>query len=202
MEEQNKQIKIENIGSSISSILLSVLKNHEDYMNVAHLGGVNLAEQEALNRNSRVKRQCSSLPRIIASQLSLIRISLSVVELESIKEWKSKYPTSTQRDLQPFGNEGSDYLSLLEIRKLLRYCDECYREAQWTNNVRDDFIETIQQERENYAVFDKVLTKNFFLMLEELEETFENIYSILLKNGLITDIQTEIKTRSKSNERY
>ncbi len=200
--EENKQPKIETIGHSISSLLLESIKDHQTYMSIAHLGGRDLKEQESLSRNARASRKVRSLPRIISAQLSMIRVSLSIVKIESTKAWKKEHPTSSDKEISSFDIFDCDYSELVAIKFLLNHWEGCIRKAEWTNTIKDDFIQTIQHERENYAVNDLVPTDNFYKMIKDLEDTFEGIYSILLNNGLITSIQEDIKLRRKSNEVY
>lgn len=203
MEEENKkQIKVESIGSSISSILLSAIQNHQDVMTVASLGGVDLEQQEKLNRNRRTLRRAASLPRIINAQQGMVRISLSIIKIQSEKDWVSKYPTESDQKDNPFKKHDNDYNELLRVSEALSFFIQSIREASITNNLDDDFVRRIQHTRQNYAVNDWILTDNFFDMLGALEESFETVYSILLENGLITDITTELKSRSKSSGIY
>lgn len=170
-------------------------------MAIASLGGRDLREQERISPNRRRRRQSMSLPRIIAAQQSMIRISLGITKIQSKKEYNKKYTEEEQKS-NPFDDFDCDYTDLSSISKLLKVYLKYIRDAEFTNTLDDDFIVCVQHPENGYAVNDMKLTNKFFRMLSALEETFEGIYDIMLNNGLITDKITELKSQDKSSGIY
>ena len=72
---------------------------------------------------------------------------------------------------------------MLEVLETLRACEQDIIEADRTKQLDDDFI----LEKEDQLGEKKFeLTQNFFDMLDELENSYEKIYLLMLTNKIVS----------------
>jgi len=90
-----------------------------------------------------------------------------------------------------------DYDVLKYVNSFLKQSERSLRLATWTKTKKDDFIE----ERENPNTRDKeyYLTENFYDILEDLEDSYETIFDIMLRNGLINATLEDKGRKPKNN---
>lgn len=136
-------------------------------------------EEDKLDYSSRQLIKVRSLPRIISSQVEMITLSRAIVK-------------ETSKD-NPRPN---DYDNLIEILNFLKYAEKQIIIAEQTKSLKDDFI--IKRERYDGQVSE--LTENFYDMMDALETSFEMIYQILLKSGLLIETIKNGGRSKKFNE--
>ncbi len=178
MEEQKQpEIKIPSVGERLAGLLLDSTALHQNHMQRAR--GLFNPEEELLLDNVRQVLRVRSLPKIIGSQMGMISLSRGVIRHQNEKK-----------------DEPNDYNKLMESLSFLKFCEEAIIDAERTKCFKDDFMVVLQKNEGDVHS----LTDNFYEMLEDLETSFENIYIILLRAGLLTDtIRTE-ERRKKLNE--
>jgi len=194
--ENNKEIKVENIGKTISSVLLDSISIHNDAMILARFGATSMDDRSKSGPNQTRIKRLLSLGLVMASQIGMIRTSKSQVRIASLKEYDKEYNTPEAKKANPFKKEHNDYNELDAILKTLNKFDKFVRLNARSNVRGRRFIETVQQPHEHYDVGDYKLTENFFDMIGELEETYDGIDYIITCRGLITDV-TEAAARKK-----
>ena len=132
-------------------------------------------EAEEMETNQYILYRVRYLRKSISSLQAIINLVRGII--------KSQSPT--------------DYDRLIELLKFLRFADQQIIRADLTPTRDDDFLlkrTNLNGEEESY------LTENFYVMIEDIEETFENLQIILIKNKLLlTTINTQPR-RMKINE--
>jgi len=66
--------------------------------------------------------------------------------------------------------------------EVLKGCEDAILEAERTKCTKDDFM--VSQQR-NEGEFN-VLTENFYEMVDDLEQTYEQIYLLMLTNKIVS----------------
>jgi hypothetical protein len=195
--EEEKQIRIPTPGEKLSNILIDSLEVHQSYMRKVRTGCSNTEEAESISDNTRKMIQARSLIRVISSQRELITNARPIVYYQNNSDWLKEYKTSEEQTLHPFDKEVNSYYKLLKILSSLKYLVGCIREADRTTSTTDDFI-VKNLDGSGGMVYD--LTNNFYQMIEELENTYEKIYLILLKEGILTPLRKIADVRRKQND--
>lgn len=196
-QETKKQIKVESIGASISSLLLDAIQQHKENITIATLGGRNIEEQENVHPDKKTMIRVRSLARIIESQVSMISLSSVIVKRKSMEKFDSSKSSDEDIDFDKFD---CDYNVLMKGRSLLRFYSKSIRDAARTRTLKDDFVITRIDDITGTDIIEP--SEHFFDMMEGLEVCFEEIYGILHKNGLISDVIQEVKTKRKTNDVY
>jgi hypothetical protein len=180
MEDPNNktaELKSFNLQEQLGEQLIAdVLIRHRDLMRQAHSGilpewnpdldneVIVSGEKYSFPIYAKEVHQGKSLLLLVANQLELLTLVRPIL--------KFSYP--------------DDYENILGISKALRYFRSCLLEANRTKRLEDDFIRVIVDHNgTNHRV---ELTRNFFDMLEELSDSYEIIYYILIKNKIISPL--------------
>jgi len=82
-------------------------------------------------------------------------------------------------------------------------CDEIIRKkesAEQTRTKADDLVWTKIIPEGNYSSIQDNLSPNFWRLVRELEFLYEETYSIILKNGLLTKLNKQEPRRTRLNE--
>jgi hypothetical protein len=197
--DSKKEIKISELSPSekLGNMLLDSLEAHKSFMRLIRMGGIDTEQIETLEDNNRMLLRVRSLIRVIAIQRELIANARPIVHHFNYTSWNQKYKSEEQKIKNTFENEDNDYNKLLFLLNFLKYAEQNIIMADQTKTLKDDFL---IYKFDNNGNKKAILTSNFFEMAEDLEESFERIYSILLRNGLLITMITEQGKKLKSNE--
>ena len=181
-EEDNNNTKEIRIPTSneerIASILVSAVENFNEFLGIS-LG----LEKESLgdpNSNQLCFRRVNSLIKSINALKQIIRIARPSILVTTNNEEHLGILKAIQLDLD----------------ELIRRKDL----SEVTTSKADDLIISKEQNDGKYATTTFYLSKNFWDMVREVEELYECVYEVLLKNGLLTPLIKSIQRRSKLNE--
>jgi len=152
----------------------------EKFMEIAHSPKVN---------------QTKALPLVISCLRELVTLSRPQIKYNSFINWEKEYKTDKKSN--PFEKFDCDYNRLLEELEVLNYCRNAILSANRTKSLKDDFIRITDNTNGSK---DFRLTQRFYDLSDELEERFENIYFLMLKNKLVNSLVQTTERRSKLNE--
>jgi len=176
-------IKVFNPNKEISKeIVLEILIRHRDSFKQARTGEVIGIPVEKLTDNQRIFNQEKALPLIIASQREMITISRPIIYFKSLQNWKKKYRLDEEQKENPFEAEENEYNTLMDWLFFLKKCQTAILEAKATKCFKDDFM--IVKQKTEGDVFE--LTNNFFDMLDDLEQSYEQIYLLMLTHKIVS----------------
>jgi len=183
MGYETGEIKVFNPNKEISKeITLEILIRHRDALKQARTGELVGVSVEQIKDNDRKMNQVRSLNLIISAQREMINISRPILFFRSTQKWKKKYKEEEERKINTFEKEDSDYSRMIKWLNFLRYCEKAILIAERTNRVDDDFI--LKKQTPNGEV--KELTQNFYEMIEDLEDSYEQIYLLMLTNKIVS----------------
>jgi len=190
-------IRVFNPNKEISrEITLDILMRHRDAMKQARTGEI-ISEQKQ-NDNDRKFNQVRALNLIVGSQREMITISRPIIYFRSLQKWKKKFK-ELERDENPFEKHENDYNNMKKYLLLLIACEKDILEAERTKTLKDDYI--IKKELPEGDKYE--LTTNFYEMLEELENSYEQIYLLMLTNKIVSagiEEDEEITYKEKEDE--
>lgn len=197
LQKTNKEIKFQTSGEKLAGILLDTIEQHQKYMRYVRMGGDSIEQLEGMDDDTRHHIQVRSLNRVISFQRELITHARPMISYLCFEDYKKSYKSKEEQSLHPFDKEENDYNSLLQILYFLKKAEQEILKADLTRTKLDDFIIWRTDSEGNKLSY---LTNNFYDMVEDLEDSFEEIYKIMLKHGLLTTIITEQEKKLKSNE--
>lgn len=178
---------------------LKLMLWHSDAMRQARVGDIEGIELNKLTPNQRKHNQVKGLSIVISAQQELISTFRAQIKHRAMQKWRKLSPPK-EGEKVVFEKHENDYNNVMKIRGLLIACRMDILEADKTKRLDDDFI----LEKEDYLgekTFE--LTPNFYEMLGELENTFEDIHLILLKNKCISagmEEDEELSYKEKEKE--
>ena len=177
------EIRVFNPNKEISKeITLEILIRHRDALKQARTGQLVGIEVEKLKDNDRIMHKVRALSLIIAAQREMITISRPITFFRSTQKWKKKYKEESEQEENPFDKEENDYNKLKKWLEFLGFCEQEIIKAEKTKRLDDDFV--LRKMTNEGEVLE--LTKNFYSMLEELEESYEQIYLLMLTNKIVS----------------
>jgi len=180
---QGGNIKVFNPNKEISTeITLEILIRHRDALKQARTGELVGMSVESINDNDRKINQVRALSLIIASQREMINISRPIIVFSSTQKWKKKFKGEEEQKENPFENEKNDYSDLISWKDFLRSCEMAVLNAEKTKKLDDDFL--LKKQTNDGDVNE--LTDNFYEMLEDLENSYEQIYLLMLTNKIVS----------------
>ena len=186
MEEGD--LKTFNPSKEISKeIILEVLVRHRDAMKQARTGELPIIQDKNYQQftdNERKFNQVRALNLIISAQREMITISRPVIYFRSLQKWKKGHKSEEDKLKNTFEKFECDYKQLKHWLDFLRACEQDILLAERTKSLADDYI--VDKEDALTAEVKKQLTNNFFEMLEELENTYEQIYLLMLTNKIVS----------------
>jgi len=195
-----EDIKVFNPNKEISiEITLSILIRHKQSMTQARIGEIFENSVDKIKDNQRKFNQVRALNLIIAAQREMISISRPIINFRSMQKWKKMNKQDKEKEENPFEEFECDYNKMLELREALRFFENEIIKADKTKRLDDDFIlEKIDENGIHYE-----LTKNFFDMVEELEDSYEQIYLLMLINKIVSagvEEDEELTYKEQENE--
>ena len=113
----------------------------------------------------------------------MITISRPTIFNNSLSKWKKKNKEQEEQEKNPFEEEDNDYKKLLEWRDFLKHCQEIIIAAEKSPTIDDDFMIT---KTNNQGEEVNELTKNFYEMIDELENSYERVYLLMLTNKIVS----------------
>lgn len=176
-------IKVFNPNKEISKeITLEILIRHRDALKQARTGELPGVPMDKINDNTRKTNQVRALNLIISAQREMITISRPIIFFRSTQKWKKNYKTSEEQENHPFDKEENEYNSLLEWLDFLKNCESSILEAERTKNLKDDFMIVKQKTEGDFYE----LTRNFYEMVDDLEQSYEQIYLLMLIHKIVS----------------
>jgi hypothetical protein len=177
------ELKVFNPNKEISKeITLEILIRHRDALKQARTGEIPNTEIRTIKDNERKFNQVRGLNLIIAAQREMITASRPIVFFRSTQKWKKKYREEEDQEKHPFPKDDNDYNKMMEHLKFLTYCEQAIIKAEKSKTLEDDFI--VKRQTTDGEIFD--LTENFHDMLADLEESYEQIYLLMLTNKIVS----------------
>jgi len=180
-------IKVFNPNKEISKeITLEILIRHRDALKQARTGELLGIPIENLKDNDRKMNQVRALNLIISAQREMITISRPILFFKSSQKWKKEFKddgkNEKSRENNPFEEYDCDYKVIKVWLEFLGYCQEAIITAEKTKSLDDDFI-TKRQTMDGDVLY---LSENFNAMLEDLEDSYEQIYLLMLTNKIVS----------------
>jgi hypothetical protein len=180
-------IKVFNPNKEISKeITLEILIRHRDALKQARTGELLGVPIENLKDNDRKMNQVRALNLIISAQREMITISRPILFFKSTQKWKKEFKddgkNEKSREENPFDKYESDYKTIKTWLEFLGYCQKAIITAEKTKSLDDDFI-TTRQTQDGDVLY---LSENFNAMLEDLEDSYEQIYLLMLTNKIVS----------------
>jgi len=182
MGENEADIRVFNPSKEISrEITLEILIRHRDAMKQARTGDdIGVEDKSA---NSRRMNQVEALKYIIAAQREMITVSRPIIYFRSMQKWKKSQRNVKEGEEVKFEDHENDYNDMLNTLETLRACEQDIIEADRTKKLDDDFI---LEKQDSLGEKKMELTNNFFEMLDELENSYEKIYLLMLTNKIVS----------------
>lgn len=204
--ESKGEIRVFNPNKEISrEITLEVLIRHRNSMKQARTGELTGVTVEELDDNVRMFNRVRGLNLIIAAQREMISISRPIIYFRSNKEFKKHLRKTASKnkgepEKEDFEDFDCDYNTLINKHLgLLKACEKDIIAAERSKTLDDDFI----IEENGYEGKRLRLTENFYDMLEELENSYEKIYLMMLTNKIVSagiEEDEEMEYKEKEEE--
>lgn len=184
MQENTGELNIYNPDKQISEqITLKTIVMHDKAMKLARTGVPEEPTEKPLTFNQRMTLRFKGLNEIISAQQCLVNNSRPIVRTNCETDWQKKYKEDEFRINNPFKDEDNDFNELLAILDFLDKCEQMIITARRTKRFDDDFVWE-KQDKDGEVILE--LTPNFFSMMKELEESYDCIYGIMLKNKIVS----------------
>jgi hypothetical protein len=165
-------------------VTLEVITRHRDSMKQARTGERPNEDFSKLTHEQVRINQVRALSLIIASQREMITISRPIIFNNCEKEWKKRYNDEKKRKEHPFKDYKCDYSDLMNNwLEFLKMCMNSIEIADRTKKIEDDFCKKVINSLGEEEI---LLTSNFWDMLEDLEESYEQIYLKMLRHKIVS----------------
>lgn len=177
------ETKILNPQKKISEeTTLDVITQYRDILRQAMSGDIPSADNTKLTENQRKINQANALSKIIGFQMEMIIYARPVLKTNCYNFWKKRYPPEKREEF-PFEKYESDYSKLMSINDFLKMCLQEIEKAKRSPKKDDDFIKEILN-RSGESEF--LLTDNFWEMIDDLADSFEQIYEKMIKHKIVS----------------
>lgn len=200
MESENiSNLGVYNPQKQIAEqVTLNILIRHRDALQLAR-EGLN-SEFKTDNKKQKYYNRVKGLKKIIAAQRDMIVHSSAIVRFSDYRIWERKYKTSEEKEQHPFNKEKNSYNELIEKKKLLEFLEQDIQNAEKSKTMKDDYL--IITQNNNGEEFE--LTEKFYDVLNGLEETYEEIYLIMLRYKIVSNGEQddEILTYKEQEEQF
>lgn len=181
--DNSGEVKLFNTAKKESDeIVFPIIESHKYAISQARTGVLRDVPIEKINKNQRKLNMVKALHLIISSQKDMVQIARPTVRYKSFKDWEKKYRKSEKKSENPFEKYDNDYNKLMSIKKLLDFFDTEIIKADKSATKDDDFLIEIQGQ----GGMELELTQNFYEMFNELEDTYEDLYIILIKHKIVS----------------
>lgn len=183
MGDNSGEVKLFNTAKKESDeIVFPIIEGHKFAISQARTGELRDTPIEKIGKNRRKLNRVKALHLIISCQKDMIQIARPTVRYKSLKDWEKKYKKDTEREENPFEKVDNDYNKLMELRRLLDFFDSEIMKADKSATKDDDFLIEMQ----GSDSMESELTQNFYEMFNELEDTYETVYIILIKHKIVS----------------
>ncbi len=183
MADNSGEVKLFNTAKKESDeIVFPIIEGHKYAISQARTGELRDVPLEKINRSQRKLNRVKGLHRIISYQKDMIQIARPTVRYKSLKDWEKKYKKEEEKEENPFEKVDNDYNKLMELRRLLDFFDSEIMRAEKSATKDDDFLIEMQ----GSDGMESELTQNFYEMFNELEDTYETVYIILIKHKIVS----------------
>lgn len=176
------EIKGFNCAKGIAEINLELIRDHGVALAQARIGSLPNIEISLIPDDKKKLNRVRGLVLTISAQLELITSSRAVVKHNSIRKWKKEYKKDEKQKENPFEEDDNSYNNLIILSKFLKSLEQRIITADKTIDKEDDFILETTNGEETITT----LTENYFEMLEALEDSYEQIYTIMLENKIVS----------------
>ena len=174
------ELKIFNPSKDVSrEITLEILIRHRDAMKQARTGELVGIPLDKLTDYHRTYNKVRGLGLVISAQKEMITISRAILKFRSLQKWRKKYKEDKDQEKNPFDKHENDYNKVKEWLEFLKMCENEMVIANKTKSVKDDFLIEDGEQKAS-------LTQNFYDMLEDLEDSFEEIHLLMLTNKIVS----------------
>ena len=199
MIENTGELNLWNPDKQISEqITLKNLIIHNNAMRLTRTGVGEDESEKPKNLNDRNMLRFQGLNEVISAQQILVGNALPIVECNDKNDWRKRNKTDEEKLANKFKDLENDYNELNAIMTFLDECEQKIIKAARTKTVKDDFVLEKQNSMGEVTV---QLSENFFKMLKELEESYKEIFGILLRHKIVSSgIQTDDELEDKQKE--
>ena len=201
MGDNSGELQVYNPDKQISEqITLKTIVQHDVAMKLTRTGLPEIPLEKPLTFNERITLRFKGLNLVISSQQCLVTNARPIVKVRSEQDWRKKNKTEEEEKENPFNDDDNDYNELKAILYFLDKCEQKIITARKTKKLSDDFV-LEKEDHEGNIVLE--LSSNFFELMKELEESYEVIYEIMLKNKIVSSgitIDEEITEKQKEDE--
>jgi len=180
---ESGELKFFNPSKDVSrEITLEILIRHRDSMKQARTGEIVGIQMDDITDNKRAYNKVRALALVISCQKEMITISRAILKFRSLQKWRKKYREDINQIENPFDKDDNDYNKAKEWLEFLRMCEDEIRKAEMSRTKEDDFIVSkLIDGEEKFNV-----TKNFHEMIEDLEDSYEDIHLLMLTNKIVS----------------
>ena len=161
----------------IASILITSLENFNEFLGISL--GLEKESLDDVNSNQQCFRRVNSLVKSINALKQIVRIARPSIIVATNNKEHLEILKAIQLDLD----------ELISKKDL----------SEVTTSKDDDLIISKETNDGQYATTTFYLSKNFWGMVREVEDLYENVYEVLLRNGLLTPLIKPAERRSKLN---
>jgi len=161
---------------------LKLMLWHTDAM-IQSRSGIIAGSEDKPNANEKKHNQVTGLNSVISAQQELISTFRAEIKVACLSKYNKSQRNVKEGEGIDFMDEKNDYNKIMLISESLNACRMDILEAERTKMLEDDFILDKQDSEGNIKC---ELTTNFYEMLQELENSFEDINIILLVNKCIS----------------
>lgn len=180
-------------------ITFPLIQGHIQALQQARTGKLTNKEVSDMTKEERMINRVKALHVIISLQKDIIQIARPYTKTKAIAEWEKRNRNSRNKKPIPFDEDINDHNKLLDLRKFLGHLDQMIIEANNDNKVENDLLIKIQRNGRD----ELELTKNFSNIFEELEDTYEEIYMILITHKIASagiNEDEELEDKQKEEE--
>lgn len=182
MEGKNEVQLFNTAKKESDEIVFPIIESHRYAIRQGRTGELKDISIEKIDKNQRKLNRVKSLHLIISCQKDMIHIARPAVRWNTLKIWEKKYKKDEERQKYPFEKEVNDYNKLIDTKRLLEFFDSEIMKAEKSATKEDDFMISEQ----GIDGMESELTQNFYEMFGELEDTYEEVYIILIKHKIVS----------------
>jgi len=200
--ENSGELNLWNPDKQISEqITLRNLIIHNNAMRLSRTGVGELDSEKPNNLNDRNTLRFKGLNDVISAQQILVGNALPIVESNDRNNWNKKNKEDEQKEENKFEEENNDFNELNAIMDFLDGCEQKIITAARTKSLDDDYLLEKQDNSTGEIIMN--LSKNFFDMLKEMQESYREIYGVLLRHKIVSNgiqVDEELEDKQKEEE--